>query len=123
MKIIAIKGFEMPRDCVNCVMQFGGWCMVSPPEVDERVAETVLEAIEQGKPEWCPLVEVQYSEETEEMNTARWIFTTSDDWSNVFRCSRCFNVCTTEKFEDSPIVAERFFCSRCGAKMRRAEDV
>ena len=57
-----------------------------------------------------------------EMQTARWIFIESDDWSNVFRCSRCSNICTTELFEHSPIDAERFWCSRCGAKMRRAED-
>lgn len=56
--MIAIKGFEMPENCLRCPMQFGGWCYVSPPEVDERVAPTVDEAWEQGKPDWCPLVEV-----------------------------------------------------------------
>lgn len=39
-------------------MQFGGWCYVSPPEIDERVAPTVDEAVEQGKPEWCPLADL-----------------------------------------------------------------
>ena len=56
--MIAIKGFEMPENCLRCPMQFGGWCYVSPPEVDERVAPTVDEAWEQGKPDWCPLVDV-----------------------------------------------------------------
>lgn len=48
----------MPKDCVDCVMQMGGWCGVSPAEVDERVAETVEDAINNGKPDWCPLVEI-----------------------------------------------------------------
>lgn len=49
---------EMPENCLRCPMQFGGWCYVRPPEVDERVAPTVDEAWERGKPDWCPLVEV-----------------------------------------------------------------
>lgn len=56
--MIAIKDFKMPENCLKCPMQFGGWCYVSPPEVDERVAPTVDEAWEQGKPDWCPLVDV-----------------------------------------------------------------
>lgn len=58
-KLIAIKGFRMPQTCIECVMQFGGWCGVSPPEIDERVAETVDEAVRQKKPKWCPLVEIE----------------------------------------------------------------
>lgn len=56
--MIAIKDFKMPENCLKCPMQFGGWCYVSPPEVDERVAPTVDEAWEQGKPDWCPLIDV-----------------------------------------------------------------
>jgi len=56
--MIAIKDFKMPDNCLKCPMQFGGWCYVSPPDVDERVAPTVDDAREQEKPEWCPLVEV-----------------------------------------------------------------
>lgn len=61
-KLIAIKGFQMPKDCINCVMQYGGWCGVAPPEVDERVAETVDEAWQQKRPQWCPLIEVETTE-------------------------------------------------------------
>jgi hypothetical protein len=53
---VYIKGMRMPENCIKCPLQFGGWCYVSPPEIDERVAPTVDEAVEQGKPEWCPLV-------------------------------------------------------------------
>lgn len=56
--MIAIRDFKMPENCIKCPMQFGGWCYVSPPDVDERVAPTVDDAWEQGKPDWCPLVEV-----------------------------------------------------------------
>ena len=56
---ILIKGMRMPENCIKCPMQFGGMCYVMPAEVDEsRVAPTVEEALKQGKPDWCPLVEV-----------------------------------------------------------------
>lgn len=55
---VVIKGMRMPENCIKCPLQFGGWCYVSPPEIDERVAPTVDEAAEQGKPEWCPLVDL-----------------------------------------------------------------
>ena len=57
---ILIKGMRMPENCIKCPMQFGGMCYVMPADVDEsRVAPTVEEAVKQGKPEWCPLVEVK----------------------------------------------------------------
>ena len=56
---ILIKGMEMPENCIKCPMQFGGMCYVMPAEVDEsRVAPTVEEALKQGKPDWCPLIEI-----------------------------------------------------------------
>ena len=56
---ILIKGMRMPENCIKCPMQFGGMCYVMPAEVDEsRVAPTVEDALKQGKPDWCPLVEV-----------------------------------------------------------------
>lgn len=58
MSSILIKGMTMPENCIKCPLQFGGWCYASPPEIDERVAPTVDEAWEQGKPDWCPLVEL-----------------------------------------------------------------
>lgn len=58
-KLIAIKGFRIPETCLQCPMLVGGWCGVAPPEIDERVAETVDEAVRQGKPKWCPLVEIE----------------------------------------------------------------
>ena len=59
---ILIKGMRMPKNCIKCPMQFGGMCYVMPAEVDEsRVAPTVEEALKQGKPDWCPLVEIPES--------------------------------------------------------------
>ena len=55
---VVVKGMRMPENCIKCPLQFGGWCYVAPPEIDERVAPTVDEAVEQGKPEWCPLVDL-----------------------------------------------------------------
>ena len=53
------KGMKMPENCIKCPMQFGGMCYVMPAEVDEsRVASTVEEALKQGKPDWCPLIEI-----------------------------------------------------------------
>ena len=100
--MIAIKGYSMPKDCINCVMQFGGWCGVSPPEVDERVAETVEDAVNNGKPEWCPLVEI----DAEPVKRGRWI-----DWSmwgdSQYQCSEC----------NSEMKFKTNFCPRCGARM------
>ena len=59
---IYIKGMKMPENCIKCPMQFGGMCYVMPAEVDEgRVAPTVEEAWKQGKPDWCPLIEIPES--------------------------------------------------------------
>ena len=57
---VLIKGMKMPKNCLRCPVQFGGWCCAAPAEVDDaKVAPTVDEAAKQGKPEWCPLVEVK----------------------------------------------------------------
>ena len=57
---VLIKGFKMPETCIECPMQFGGFCYVQPPEVDEaRVFPTVDECWEKKKPTWCPLEEAE----------------------------------------------------------------
>ena len=56
---VIVRGMEMPENCIACPMQYGGWCYVAPPELDERVAPTVDEAAEQGRPKWCPLFETK----------------------------------------------------------------
>ena len=55
---LLIKGMKMPESCIQCFAQMGGWCYVAPPEIDEKVAATVEKAAEQGRPEWCPLIEL-----------------------------------------------------------------
>lgn len=55
---ILIKGMEMPKNCIECPMQFGGMCYVQPPEIDEpRVAENIKEASKK-RATWCPLIEL-----------------------------------------------------------------
>lgn len=94
-KLIAIKGFKMPETCFSCPMLIGGWCGVSPAEVDERVAETVEEAWIQKKPEWCPLVEV-------DQKHAAWI-----DRGGIYACSNC----------GAEEGAMTDYCSSCGFQM------
>ena len=67
-----IKNTTMPKNCIECPMQFGGWCYVCPPDIDERVAETVEEAVKQGKPDWCPLVEIE-GDDVAPVVHGRWI--------------------------------------------------
>lgn len=93
--LVAIKEFKMPETCFSCPMQFGGWCGVSPAEVDERVAETVDEAWIQKKPKWCPLVDV-------DQKHAHW-----NDLGGIYSCSNC-------GAEDG---IETAFCSSCGYQM------
>lgn len=101
MSMIAITGYKMPKDCVDCVMQMGGWCGVSPPEVDERVAETVEEAINNGKPDWCPLVEI----DAEPVRHGRW----KQRRNGEYYCTNCGR---EERF-----IFQKNFCPRCGARM------
>lgn len=55
---------KIPGNCIVCKFQFGGWCSVAPPDVDDpKVAPTVDEAWEQGKPDWCPLIEITEQED------------------------------------------------------------
>ena len=56
---VYIRGMKMPATCIECPLQYGGWCYVAPADLDDtRVAPTVDEAYEQGKPKWCPLTEI-----------------------------------------------------------------
>ena len=64
---VLIKGFKMPETCIECPMQFGGFCYVQPPDIDEaRVFPTVDECWENKKPTWCPLEEVEDEQATGE---------------------------------------------------------
>lgn len=47
--MIAIKGMEMPGNCLQCSFEVNNHCHV---DVDIRRVESI------DKPDWCPLVEV-----------------------------------------------------------------
>lgn len=49
---VLIKGMEMPKNCDVCLFDNGVNCMVYPP------SEDMVYDIADGKPSWCPLVEV-----------------------------------------------------------------
>ena len=64
---ILVKGMRMPKNCIGCPMQFGGMCYVQPADIDDaRVAATVEEAVERGRPSWCPLQELVHCCECKE---------------------------------------------------------
>jgi hypothetical protein len=111
--MIAIKGYKMPRNCIECVMQFGGWCGVSPPEIDERVAPTVPDAVKQGKPKWCPLVEI----DAQPVKHGKWL---------EMHCDLICGVCKWEYSDELPYMYrngydsyyEAFaFCPHCGSRL------
>lgn len=39
---------QMPRNCHECYLCYGGWCTVMPSEQDEMCPDS-------DRPEWCPL--------------------------------------------------------------------
>ena len=48
---ILIKELALPNNCHMCFMGFGGFCAVCPAEEDGICPP-------QGRPSWCPLIEV-----------------------------------------------------------------
>lgn len=114
-KLIAIKGFQMPENCIKCVMQCGGWCGVAPVDVDERVAPTVDEAIRQGKPEWCPLVEI----EAEPVREGLWI-RRETVLDTECKCSVCGYKDFVPKHDNYWF--RRKFCPNCGSMNAHIED-
>ena len=55
--MIAIKGMEMPVDCFHCCFEVNNHCHV---DVDIRRVEPI------GRPDWCPLVEIENVHENPE---------------------------------------------------------
>ena len=46
---------DTPRTCIECKLQYGGFCFISDEE--DRVAKTIDELfLLGGKPTWCPLI-------------------------------------------------------------------
>lgn len=125
---VLIKNTTMPKNCIECPMQFGGWCYVCPPDIGERVAETVEEAVKQGKPDWCPLVEIE-GDDVALIVHGKWvepsyqrkkagICGSTDAMAGKCRCSVCRH--------EEPVFEEYSkynYCPYCGAKMgSEAED-
>ena len=107
---VLIKNTTMPKNCIECPMQFGGWCYVCPPDIDERVAETVEEAVKQGKPDWCPLVEIQ-GDDVAPVVHGHWENKYERNYIFFGTCSVCKHICQ-----------ENNICGNCGAIMDESED-
>jgi hypothetical protein len=96
-------------------MQFGGWCYVCPPDIDERVAETVEEAVKQGKPDWCPLVEIE-GDDVAPVVHGHWIkkeINETGEYADI--CSVCRNGLAYCKLKF-------IFCPYCGASMDEEDE-
>ncbi len=50
---VLIKGMEMPKNCDACLFDNGVNCMAYKP------SEDMIYDIADGKPDWCPLVEIK----------------------------------------------------------------
>lgn len=48
---VYIKGMEMPESCQVCVAGYWGLCFAAPPETGGVCPDS-------GKPDWCPLEEI-----------------------------------------------------------------
>ena len=121
---VLIKNTTMPKNCIECPMQFGGWCYVCPSDIDERVAETVEEAVKQGKPDWCPLVEIE-GDDVAPVVHGRWIECDykylehgciETDVNAGLYCSNCRTA--FKKMN----MTYKLHCPSCGAKMDESED-
>lgn len=132
---VLIKNMTMPKNCIECPMQFGGWCYVCPPDIDERVAETVEEAVKQGKPDWCPLVEIE-GDDVAPVTHGQWIWVgekTVDGYTfDRYKCSNCGSVFLEYRSEDHHLrIASMILtgtvrtscCPDCGTKMGEAVQV
>lgn len=102
---VVVKGMRNPENCIKCPLQFGGWCYAAPPEIDERVAPTVDEAVEQGKPEWCPLVDLGKHGDLIDADELKKEFPKDTDWeypvnTNQYVCETIDNAKTVIEAED-----------------------
>ena len=111
---VLIKNLTMPKNCIECPMQFGGWCYVCPPDIDERVAETVEEAVKQGKPDWCPLVEIE-GDDVDPVVHGRWEVVYNSVGKQEGQCTHCGK-------NSGILITKKSYCPNCGAKMDESED-
>lgn len=57
---------KLQINCINCPCMYGGICFVRPPEVDGLIADNVEELYKKGgKPDWCPMVEMEMDGDSE----------------------------------------------------------
>ena len=110
---ILIKSLDMPKNCLECPLQFGGWCYCCPPDIDERVAETPEEAAK-GRAEWCTLVEIKGADVVPVVH-GQWQFCKAER-TYWHECSICGGMIGFYKNIDYK------FCPHCGAKMDEIDE-
>lgn len=54
--MIAIRGLKMPEDCSVCFGRAAIWCRFD--ESDRIVVPALPDELPEGRPDWCPMVEV-----------------------------------------------------------------
>ena len=102
---------EMPIDCIECPMQSGGYCDVSTTAGRRKVANSVEEALKNGKPDWCPISGEK---------TGRWI--EEKNFYGEIMCYTCSVCGNWKRIEGTPRDNGLYYCPNCGAKMKGVSD-
>lgn len=116
MSDILIKNMKMPENCLHCGFSHMAsdclkiWIICKPKDIS--VADG--DAVKDGRPDWCPLVEVP-SADVAEARHGKWIEQEDGFGDTYYDCS-----CCGESFcliEGTPADNMYNFCPNCGAKM------
>ena len=114
---VLIKGMQMPKNCMHCGfshMAFYSlkmWIVCKPKDI----SVTTGDAVKDGRPDWCPLIEVP-SADIAEVRHGEWEENKRTSISerhreihyNIYKCSRCNHANGKHKSN---------FCPNCGATM------
>lgn len=90
---ILIKNMDMPKTCVGCVLERGGYC-----EGFEFPRAIKFKTDHITRMDWCPLIELPHG---------KWIFDDFDGDGLDYECSLC-GIYQRKRST---------FCPSCGAKM------
>lgn len=119
MSDILIKNMKMPENCLHCGFSYMAsdclkvWIICKPKDI----FVTDGDAVKDGRPDWCPLVEVP-SADVEEVERGVWCEFMEDPinqknyggQTGYYECSNCKFV---EDYRPN-------FCPNCGSDMRKA---
>lgn len=113
MADIFIKNMKMPKDCLHCGFSHMAsdclkiWIICKPKDI--TVADD--DAVKDGRPDWCPLVEVP-SADVVEVRHGKWV-----EIKGVLHPLETDGICTECGYETG-FYNFFNFCPNCGADMR-----